>query len=106
MVLFPLLHVGCPLRFAPEAALEDLGLPLWGPGVEVGQLLGSQGFWLHQVLRQVANKGNRKYSTLEGYGNQYWPTCSSILPCITPLLDRESWQATVYRIEKSQTLLK
>jgi len=22
------LHVGCPLGFAPEAALEDLGLPL------------------------------------------------------------------------------
>ena len=34
-----------------EAALEDLGLPLWGPGVEVVQLLGSQGFWQHQVLR-------------------------------------------------------
>ena len=24
----PPLHVGCPLGFAPEAALEDLGLPL------------------------------------------------------------------------------
>ena len=30
---------------APEVALEGLGLPLWGPGVEVVQLLGSQGFW-------------------------------------------------------------
>jgi len=28
---------------APEAALEGLGLSLWGPGVEVVQLLGSQG---------------------------------------------------------------
>ena len=28
MVLFPPLHVHCSLRFAPEAALEDLGLPL------------------------------------------------------------------------------
>ena len=27
-VLFPPLHVGHPLGFAPEAALEDLGLPL------------------------------------------------------------------------------
>ena len=27
MVLFPSLHVGCPLKFAPEAALKDLGLP-------------------------------------------------------------------------------
>ena len=32
MVLFPPLHVGCPLGFAPGAALEDLGLPLRGPG--------------------------------------------------------------------------
>ena len=28
VVLFPPVHVGCPLGFAPEAALEDLGLPL------------------------------------------------------------------------------
>ena len=41
------------LGFVPEAALEDLGLPLWGPGVEVMQLLGSQGFWQHWVLRGV-----------------------------------------------------
>ena len=60
MVLFPPLHVGRPLGFAPEAALEDLGLPQWGPGVEVVQLLGSQGFWQHQVLKGVG-------------GNQYWP---------------------------------
>ena len=25
--LFPPLHMGCPLGFVPEAALEDLGLP-------------------------------------------------------------------------------
>ena len=36
---------------APEAFLEGLGLPLLGSGVEVKQLLGSQGFWQHQVLR-------------------------------------------------------
>ena len=41
------------LGFAPEAALEGLGLPLWRPGVEVVQLLGSQGFWQHQVLKGV-----------------------------------------------------
>ena len=28
VVLFPPVHVGRPLGFAPEAALEDLGLPL------------------------------------------------------------------------------
>ena len=50
---FILLNVGHPLGFAPEAALEDLGLPLWGPGVEV--VLGSQGFWQHQVLRGVGS---------------------------------------------------
>ena len=44
VVLFPPLHVGCPLGFTPEAVLEDLGLPKWGPSVEVVELLGSQGF--------------------------------------------------------------
>ena len=52
MVLFPPLLVGHPLGFAPEAALEDLGLPLCGPGVEVVQLPGSQN-WQHQLLRDV-----------------------------------------------------
>ena len=28
VVLFPPIRVGPPLKFAPEAALEDLGLPL------------------------------------------------------------------------------
>ena len=53
VVSFPLLHVGHPQEFAPEAALEDLGLPLWRPGVEVVKLLGLQGFWQHQVLGGV-----------------------------------------------------
>ena len=44
VVLFPPLHVDHPLGFAPEAALEALGLPLRGPGVEVVQLLGLLGF--------------------------------------------------------------
>ena len=44
MVLFPPLQVGHPLGFAPEAALEDLGLPQQGPSVEVVRLLGLQGF--------------------------------------------------------------
>ena len=37
---------------------------------------------------------------LEGYGNQYWPTYSSILAWRTPLPDREAWQDTVYRVTK------
>ena len=45
----------------------------------------------------------------EGYGNQYWPICSSVLAWRTPLPDREDredWQATVYRVTKSWTRLK
>ena len=51
--LFPPLHVGHPLGFAPVAALEDLGLPLWRPDGEMVQLLGSQRLWQHQVLRGI-----------------------------------------------------
>ena len=53
MVLFPPLHVGCPLGFAPEAALENLGLPVrarcgggaaaWVTGVLAAP--GTQGSW-------------------------------------------------------------
>ena len=50
------------------------------------------------VARVVGNKG-----ALEGYSNQYWPICSSILAWKTSLPDREAWQATVYRVPKSQT---
>ena len=71
--------MGHPLGFAPEASLENLGLPLWGPGVQMVQLLELWGFWQPQLLRGVSGKGSRKYSALEGYGNQYWPIGSSIL---------------------------
>ena len=76
---------------APEAALEGLGLPLWGPGVEVVQLLGLQGFWQDQVLRGVGSQGSRKYN-VEGYGNQYWSIHFNILawriPSLTEKLGR------------------
>ena len=50
------LHVGHPLDLAPEAALKGLVcFPLRGPGVEVVQLLGSQGFWQHEVLRGIGS---------------------------------------------------
>ena len=68
--------------------------------MEVVHLLGSQGFWQYQVVRGVGRLGSRKYSALEGYGNQYWPICSSILAWRTPLPDREAWQATVYRSQR------
>ena len=102
--------MGCRLGFAPEAALEGLGLPLWGPGVEVVQLLGSQGCWQHHsdsiLTAALRGVGSRKYSALEGYGYQYWPICSSIRawrqpPPLPP--NREARQATVYRVTKSWT---
>ena len=86
-----------------EAALEDLGLLLCGPGVEVSKLLGLQGFWQHQILRGVGGSGSRKYNALEGHGNQYWPICSSILAWRTPIPDREGWQASAYRVAESDT---
>ena len=67
---------------APEAALEGLCLPLRGAGVE----LGLQGFWQHQLLKGFGGQGSRKYSALEGYGNQYWPIGSSVLAWRTPSL--------------------
>ena len=54
--------------------------------MEVVQLLGSLGFWQHQVLRGVGGWGSRKYSALEVYGNQSWPIHSSILAWRTPSL--------------------
>ena len=54
--------------------------------MEVLQLLGSQGFWQHQVLRGVGGQGSRRYSALEGHGSQYWPICSSLLAWRTPSL--------------------
>ena len=38
--------------------------------MEVVQLLESQGFWQHQVLRGIVSWGSRKYSALEGYGGE------------------------------------
>ena len=54
------------------------------------QLLGSLGFWKHQVLRRVGGWGSRKYSALEVYGNQSWPIHSSILAWRTPSLTEKS----------------
>ena len=47
-----------------------------------------------------------KHSALEGYGNKYWPICSSMLAWRPSVPDREAWQATAYRVAKSQTLPK
>ena len=51
MVLSLPLHVSHPQEFAPEAPLEDLGVPQGGRNVELVKLLGLQGPWQDQVLR-------------------------------------------------------
>ena len=48
-------------------------------GVELGQLLGSQGFWQHQVLRGVGGSGSRKYSLWEGTAARIGQYSSSVL---------------------------
>ena len=69
--------------------------------MEVVQLLESQGFWQHQILRGVGGSGSRTYNALEGHGNQYWPIRSSILAWRIALPDREAWQATVFSVAMS-----
>ena len=55
------------------------GAAAWVAGVLAAP--GTQGGW---------RLGQQEIESLEGYGNQYWPIRSSIL-------DREGWQAIVYR---------
>ena len=87
----------CPggWRFAPVRARCGGGAAAWVPGVLAAP--GTQG---------VGGWGSRKYSALEGYGDQYWPICSSMLAWRTPFPDRKARQATVYRVAKSWTRLK
>ena len=94
----------CPLGFAPEVALEGLDLPLTGASVEVVQLLGSQGFWQHQLLREIGILGSWKHGALKAYGSQYWQISSHIFAWRPNLPNREAWQAIVYRLSKSWTL--
>ena len=77
VVLFPPLHLGRPRGFAPEAALEGLGLPVRRAGVELGRLLGSQGVWQHQVLRGAGGSGAG--NVVSGRGWQ--PGSASTLQC-------------------------
>ena len=54
--------------------------------MEVVQLLGSQGFWQHQVLRGIGSYGSRKYSALEPTSiGQYTPV---LLPGEYPLTEK------------------
>ena len=105
VLLPPCMWVIRPLGFAPEAALEDLDLPLWGPGVEVVQLLGLHGFWQHQVPRGVGGEGSRKYSALEGMTTSTGQYTSIFLPG-EPFSLTEKTGRLQSTGSQSQTLLK
>ena len=65
--------MGRLLRLSSWDCPGGLGSAPVRAGVEVVQLLGSQGSWQHQVLRGVGGWGSRKHSALEGHGSQCWP---------------------------------
>ena len=108
------LPLGFNCGFIPTSTCGSFtGVCFWGcPGGLGFALVKARGggravAWLLRVLaapgtRGVGGEGSRKYSALEGDGNQYWPVHSSILAWRTPS-DREAWQATVYRVAKNQT---
>ena len=76
----------------------------------MGQLLGSQGFWPHQVLRGVGGWGSRIYSAPEGMATGTGQSAPVFLPGEhqPPHLPprQRSLQATVYRVAKNRTRLK
>ena len=86
VVLFPPLHVRCPLGFSSWGCPGGLGF------APVRARCGSgTAAWVTGVLavpdpQGVGSQGRRKYSTLEGHGNQNWPIRSSILAWRTPSL--------------------
>ena len=97
--------------------------------MKVLQLLGSQGFWQHQVLRGVGGQGSREYSALEGFpggsdgkesacnagdlgsipglGRSSGEGHGSPLQysCLENPMDRGAWRAAVHGVAKSQTRL-
>ena len=88
---------GCP---------GGLGLPLWGPGVEVVQLLGRRGSGNTTSSGAWRRLGQREMQC----SRRVWQPALDSMPqssCLeNPLPDREAWQATVYRVAKSWTRLK
>ena len=88
---------GCPggLGFAPVRARGGGGAAAWVAGALAAP--GTHGGWC---------LGQQEIQCSRGYGDQYWPICSSILVWRTPLHDREAWQATIHRAAESWTLTK
>ena len=105
MVLFPPLYVGRPMGFALENALEDLGLPSEGQMWRWCSCLGRRGSGSTRYSGELAARaaGNN-------CSRRVWqPVLANTLQysCLEkPLPDREAWPATVYRVAKSQTLLR
>ena len=68
--------------------------------MELVQLLGSQGFWQHQVLRRLVARAAGNIVS-----RRVWqPVLANMLQysCLENLLsERETWQATVYRVTES-----
>ena len=96
--------MGGSLGFAPKAALQDLGLPLWGPGMDGGDAVA----WVTGVLAAPGTQGSWRLGQQEVQcSRRVWqPVWANTLQycCLeNPLSDRESCQATVYRIAKSRT---
>ena len=93
--------VGRALGLAPEAALEDWGLPC--EGRVWGQCLGRRGSGRTGYAGESAAKeaGNINFRRL-------WQlVLANTLPnsCLEmpPLPNREAWQATGYKVAKSRT---
>ena len=51
--------------------------------------MGGRGSGSTRFSGELAARAAGNTGALEGYGNQYWPICSSLLAWRTPLLDRE-----------------
>ena len=56
--------------------------------MKVVQLLGSEGFWQHQVLRGIGGYVSRKYSVLEVYATNIGQYAPVFLPGEPPLTEK------------------
>ena len=93
-----------PLVFAPEASLEDLGLPLWGPDLQVVRLLGSQEFWQHQVLSGLVARAEGNIVLYKGMATSIGQYAPVFLPGEPPSLTEKP---TGHSLQgRSQTLPK
>ena len=85
---------------APEAALEGLGLPLWGPDVEVVQLLGSQQFWQHQYSRELAARAAGNIVLWKGMATSIGQYAPVSLPGEAPSLTEKPGRPQSTRLER------